>query len=265
MLVPLAAVGEETRLRLLVPRATASEVETEGAGPRGLVRPRLGRRYPADVRQRQRMDDTEFTALGLGGEFEMVWYPRRRARDCRSAAAAGGARYNLGPASTRRGTPELERRAGGAQLRTRRSITFKSACRKTRTWCPQSDRLHGSSRSRSGNRRHRESGSSRLAVLCQARPPASRSRSAWAAAARPGLRRKAGAPGSNWRGSSVVGAARQWGNDRRQHRGVIGKSLWETQRDGVRQIDQAVGNRSAAPQGVAAAFSDYFIAGRTRC
>ena len=71
-LVPLATVGDQTRWRLLFPRATAAELKfkvplggavakvSEGAT---LLPPTAGE------------SETEFTVLGASGEFELAWRP----------------------------------------------------------------------------------------------------------------------------------------------------------------------------------------------
>ena len=71
MLLPLAVVGDQTSLRLLAPRATTSELKltvplvgaaakvSEGAT---LLPPVAGK------------SETEFTVLGLGGDFELTWF-----------------------------------------------------------------------------------------------------------------------------------------------------------------------------------------------
>jgi hypothetical protein len=71
LLLPLANVGEQPRLKLLAPRATASELKlkvplgdavakvSEGAT---LLPPNAGK------------NETEFTVLGLSGDFELTWY-----------------------------------------------------------------------------------------------------------------------------------------------------------------------------------------------
>ena len=71
MLLPLAVVGDQTSLRLLAPRATTSELKltvplggaaakvSEGAT---LLPPTTGK------------SETEFTVLGLNGDFELTWF-----------------------------------------------------------------------------------------------------------------------------------------------------------------------------------------------
>lgn len=69
--VPLTTVGEETRLRLLVPRATTSELKLKVpiAGAAAKVSEGATLRTPTSGKT-----DTDFTVLGLGGDFEMSWY-----------------------------------------------------------------------------------------------------------------------------------------------------------------------------------------------
>jgi hypothetical protein len=89
MLLPLGSVGEETRLKLLAPRATASELKltvpvsgavakvSEGAT---LLPPTVGK------------TETEFTVLGLSGDFELTWYkPGARVADMPAVLEAVGA------------------------------------------------------------------------------------------------------------------------------------------------------------------------------
>lgn len=81
MLVPVATVGEESRLKLTVPRATSSSMklivpvaEATGSVSKGVTLSSAAAGKQA----------TEFTALGLGGDFELSW----RKTGSRSAEAA---------------------------------------------------------------------------------------------------------------------------------------------------------------------------------
>ena len=71
MLVPLSSVGEETRLRLLAPRATASELRLRVPIFGAMAKVSEGSTLQTPVSTK---NDTEFTVLGLAGDFEMNWY-----------------------------------------------------------------------------------------------------------------------------------------------------------------------------------------------
>lgn len=71
VLVPLARVGEATRLRLLAPRATTSALRltVPEAGVVGRVSEGATLEPP-----RSAAGGTEFTVRGLGGEFQLTWH-----------------------------------------------------------------------------------------------------------------------------------------------------------------------------------------------
>jgi len=72
VLVPLVTVGEETRLRLFMPRATSSDLKLRVPMPRaeGEVFEAATLLPPAASGK----DATEFSVLGLGGDFELSWH-----------------------------------------------------------------------------------------------------------------------------------------------------------------------------------------------
>lgn len=72
MLVPLVGVGEETRLRLFMPRATSSDLKLRVpmAGAEGEVSEGATLLPPAASGNQA----TEFSVLGLGGDFELAWH-----------------------------------------------------------------------------------------------------------------------------------------------------------------------------------------------
>ena len=75
MLVPLRAVGEESQLKLCLPRATASELKLTVPG-RGIVaKVSDGATLLPPVERKQKdgkaTDSTELTAIGLGGDFQL--------------------------------------------------------------------------------------------------------------------------------------------------------------------------------------------------
>ncbi|MGA2067221.1 MAG: hypothetical protein ABSG86_19775 [Thermoguttaceae bacterium] len=71
VLVPLVAAGEVTRLHLLVPRATASELRLKVplAGAVAKVSEGATLRTPNSSK-----NETELTVVGLGGDFELSWH-----------------------------------------------------------------------------------------------------------------------------------------------------------------------------------------------
>ncbi len=71
MLVPLVTVGDETRLKLFTPRATASELKltTPMAGAVGKVSEGATLLPSAAVNS----GATEFSVVGLGGDFQLAW------------------------------------------------------------------------------------------------------------------------------------------------------------------------------------------------
>jgi len=71
MLVPLATAGEETRLRLLLPRATTSELKLKVpiAGAAAKVSEGATLQTAAVGN-----NETELTVIGPGGDFELAWY-----------------------------------------------------------------------------------------------------------------------------------------------------------------------------------------------
>ena len=73
LLVPLTPAGQETRLRLLAPRTTASELRLKVPYAKAVARVSEARRCRlAAVAGTQ---ETELIAVGLNGEFELSWRP----------------------------------------------------------------------------------------------------------------------------------------------------------------------------------------------
>ena len=72
MLVPLESVGDETRLKLSIPRATASELKlsTPVAGAVGTVSEGATLLSSAAAKG----GGTEFGVVGLGGDFQLAWH-----------------------------------------------------------------------------------------------------------------------------------------------------------------------------------------------
>ncbi len=71
MLLPLSPAGEEKRLRIFVPRATASEMKLRIPQPGAVGTVSEGATLlPAAAEQ----DGTLFTVIGLGGEFQLAWH-----------------------------------------------------------------------------------------------------------------------------------------------------------------------------------------------
>ena len=131
MLVPLTAMGQETRLRLLMPRATASELKLKvpyrQGGGQGLRRRdaanarrrRQGQGNGTDRRRPQRRFRIELASAGR--------CDRARRRRWRPSAAL---RPNSTAAASR--PRPLSRSAAMARL----SIASEFACRRTPSWCP---------------------------------------------------------------------------------------------------------------------------------
>jgi len=72
MLVPLTVTGQETRLRLLVPRATASELKLKVPYAKAVAKASEGATLQTPGGGNQ---ETELTAIGLNGDFELSWHP----------------------------------------------------------------------------------------------------------------------------------------------------------------------------------------------
>ena len=70
-LVPLATVGEETRLRLLTPRATAADLKLRVPIPDATAKVSEGATLQTAASGK---NETELTVVGLGGDFELSWY-----------------------------------------------------------------------------------------------------------------------------------------------------------------------------------------------
>ena len=81
VMVPLVGVGEETRLRLSVPRATSSELKL--TVPVAKAFGQVGEGPTLTSKPANAGAATEFDVLGLGGDFEISW------RKSASAAAKG--------------------------------------------------------------------------------------------------------------------------------------------------------------------------------
>ncbi|MGD0898526.1 MAG: hypothetical protein ABR915_11865 [Thermoguttaceae bacterium] len=89
MLVPVATVGEVTRLHLRVPRATASELRLKVplVGAVAKVSEGATLRTPSSTK-----NETEFTVAGLSGDFELSWRrPDARVAEAPTVLEAQGA------------------------------------------------------------------------------------------------------------------------------------------------------------------------------
>src|SRR5208282_6725356 len=86
MLVPLTVMGQETRLRLLAPRATASELKLKVPYAKAVAR------VEGATLQTPGGDnkDTDLTVDGLNGEFELSWHPPDAAADKSATLEAFG-------------------------------------------------------------------------------------------------------------------------------------------------------------------------------
>lgn len=71
MLVPLANVGDQTRLKLLTPRATISQLKLEVPLPEAVGNVSGGSELATSPGNGR--GTTEFSVLGLGGDFELTW------------------------------------------------------------------------------------------------------------------------------------------------------------------------------------------------
>ena len=72
MLVPLTVMGQETRLRLLAPRATASELKLKVPYAKAVARVSEGATLQTPG---EGSKESELTAVGLNGDFELGWHP----------------------------------------------------------------------------------------------------------------------------------------------------------------------------------------------
>ncbi len=72
MLLPLTAIGQETRLRLLAPRATASELKFKVPYPKAVARVSEGATLQTPGGGNK---ETELRVVGLNGDFELSWHP----------------------------------------------------------------------------------------------------------------------------------------------------------------------------------------------
>ena len=71
VLAPLAAVGDETRLKLLVPRAATAELKLKVPLADATAKVSEGAPLSPPVSGK---NDTEFTVSGVAGDFDMSWY-----------------------------------------------------------------------------------------------------------------------------------------------------------------------------------------------
>jgi len=88
MLMPLLTAGEVTRLHLLVPRATASELRLKVplSGAVAKVSEGATLRTPNSAK-----NETELTVVGLGGDFELTWHrPEARIAEAPTVLEAQG-------------------------------------------------------------------------------------------------------------------------------------------------------------------------------
>ena len=72
ILVPLAGVGDQTRLKLLTPRATISQLKLKVPVPKAAGKVSGGAELSVSPGGEE--GATEFTVLGLGGDFELTWH-----------------------------------------------------------------------------------------------------------------------------------------------------------------------------------------------
>ena len=75
MLVPLAAAGDETRLKLFMPRATASELKLTVPVAEAVAKVSEGATLLPAVAAKS--GGTELDAVGLGGDFQLAWHKPR--------------------------------------------------------------------------------------------------------------------------------------------------------------------------------------------
>ncbi|MGO9115397.1 MAG: hypothetical protein ACLP9L_39810 [Thermoguttaceae bacterium] len=71
MLVPLTMVGQETRLRLLAPRATTSQLKLKVPYAKAMARVSEGATLQTPGGDNK---ETELTVVGLNGDFELSWH-----------------------------------------------------------------------------------------------------------------------------------------------------------------------------------------------
>src|SRR5271157_3943467 len=71
MLVPLTVIGQETRLRLLTPRATTSQIKLKVPFAKAIARVSEGATLQTSVGDNK---ETELAVVGLNGDFELSWY-----------------------------------------------------------------------------------------------------------------------------------------------------------------------------------------------
>ena len=89
VLAPLATVGEETRLKLFVPRATASELKLTVPIAAAVAKVSDGATLLPPVAGEKA---TELTVVGLGGELQLTWHkPDLRAAEAPAVLEAVGA------------------------------------------------------------------------------------------------------------------------------------------------------------------------------
>ena len=80
MLVPLATAGDETRLKLFAPRATASELKLTVPVADAIGKVSEGATLLPAVAAKN--GSTEFDVVGLGGDFQLAWHkPQPRAAE----------------------------------------------------------------------------------------------------------------------------------------------------------------------------------------
>ncbi len=87
LLRPLSTVGQETRLRLLIPRATESKLKLTVPYPKAVAKASEG----ATLQMPGGNDkETELTVVGPSGDFELSWHPLGTAADKAAALEAFG-------------------------------------------------------------------------------------------------------------------------------------------------------------------------------
>ena len=87
MLVPLTVTGQEARLRLLAPRATASELKLKLPYAKAVARASEGATLHTPGAGN---NETELTVVGLNGDFELSWHPPNAALGKAAALEAFG-------------------------------------------------------------------------------------------------------------------------------------------------------------------------------
>ena len=126
MFVPLTVMGQETRLRLLAPRATASELKFKTPYPKAVARVSEGATLQTSGKGEK---ETELTVVGLSGDFELSWHPPD------VASGKGPALDAVGSIAAQLDGRGVETEATfSVSSHGEASIASASACRQTRSW-----------------------------------------------------------------------------------------------------------------------------------